>query len=224
MMPVVGLPRGSRRSTSASRESSSPNRKCDMRLSVIISALAVAIGLSSATAADPDEMAYMPNSTKKVCQLTGDFDRAAGIATLVQTEKRFGVVATDLGSSFEHKGKLYFLGSTWNPYQVVVMRSDLKLEAAKQPPRWRPDWLLWLNERMQLTEPAPSYFLVRCPTGPATDPERSAEVISHDLAPTHVVRLCRVLRPSWGNDLLHTHDDPACPGRAGGRRKLTGAP
>jgi hypothetical protein len=34
--------------------------------------------------------------------------------TLSQTGKRFGVVATDLGSSFEHKGKLYFLfGDTW---------------------------------------------------------------------------------------------------------------
>src|SRR5262249_49367190 len=31
-----------------------------------------------------------------------------------QTDKRFGVIATDLGSSLEHKGKLYFLfGDTW---------------------------------------------------------------------------------------------------------------
>ena len=80
-----------------------------MRLSVILSALAAGIGISSATAAEPDELAYVPNSTKTVCQLTGDFDRAAGIPTLSQTGKRFGVVATDLGSSFEHKGKLYFL-------------------------------------------------------------------------------------------------------------------
>ncbi len=85
-----------------------------MRLSIIIAPLAANIGISSAIAADPDELVYVPNSTKKVCQLTGDFDRAAGIPTLSQTGKRFGVLATDLGSSFEHKGQLYFLfGDTW---------------------------------------------------------------------------------------------------------------
>ena len=46
--------------------------------------------------------------------MTGDLDRVTGKATLSQTEKRFGLSATDLGSSFEHKGKLYFLfGDTW---------------------------------------------------------------------------------------------------------------
>jgi hypothetical protein len=64
--------------------------------------------------AEPAELVYVPNSTKRVCQLTGDFDRTSGEATLNQTGKRFGVEATDLGSSFEHKGKLYFLfGDTW---------------------------------------------------------------------------------------------------------------
>jgi hypothetical protein len=85
-----------------------------MRLSMILSPLALAFVLTSATAAEPDQLAYVPNSTKKVCQLTGDLDRSSGTATLSQTDKRFGVVATDLGSSFEHKGKLYFLfGDTW---------------------------------------------------------------------------------------------------------------
>src|SRR5579871_1662609 len=73
-------------------------------------------GLLSALAdvAGADDVLYVPNSTKRVCQLTGDFDRAAKEPTLSQTGKRFGVVATDLGSSFEHKGRLYFLfGDTW---------------------------------------------------------------------------------------------------------------
>ena len=74
----------------------------------------LAIGLAWVTTANADELVYVPNSTKKVCQLTGDFDRTAGKPTLSQTGKRFGVIATDLGSSFEHKGKLYFLfGDTW---------------------------------------------------------------------------------------------------------------
>jgi hypothetical protein len=85
-----------------------------MRLAVILPALAAGLGISSAPAVGPDELVYVPNSTKKVCQLTGDFDRSAGSATLSQTGKRFGVAATDLGSSFEHRGKLYFLfGDTW---------------------------------------------------------------------------------------------------------------
>jgi hypothetical protein len=61
------------------------------------------------SAADADDLVYIPNSSKKVCQLTGDFDRAIGKPTLSQTDKSFGVDGTDLGSSFEHKGKLYFL-------------------------------------------------------------------------------------------------------------------
>jgi hypothetical protein len=76
--------------------------------------VAADISSSSATAAGPDKLVYVPGSTKKVSQLTGDFDRPAGVPTLSQTDQRFGIVATDLGSSFEHKGKLYFLfGDSW---------------------------------------------------------------------------------------------------------------
>ena len=38
-----------------------------------------------------------------------DLDRALKKPTLSQTTRRFGIVGTDLGSSFEHKGNLYFL-------------------------------------------------------------------------------------------------------------------
>jgi hypothetical protein len=75
--------------------------------------LAFTIGINASSAA-ADELILVPNSTKRVCQLTGDTDRAIGKPTLSQTSKRFGVLATDLGSSFEHDGKLYFLfGDTW---------------------------------------------------------------------------------------------------------------
>jgi hypothetical protein len=56
-----------------------------------------------------EPLIYVPGSTKRVCQLTGDVDRASGKPTLNQTDKNFGIWGTDLGSSFEHKGKLYFL-------------------------------------------------------------------------------------------------------------------
>jgi hypothetical protein len=82
-----------------------------MRLSIFISVLAVAVSVSFAAA---DELVYVGNSTKRVCQLTGDIDHATGKPTFSHTNKRFGVLATDLGSSFEHKGNLYFLfGDTW---------------------------------------------------------------------------------------------------------------
>jgi hypothetical protein len=77
-----------------------------MRLPAILSVLASDIGISPATAPD---LVYVPDSTKKICRLAGDFDRAAGVPTLSQTNKRFGFAETDLRSSFEHKGKLYFL-------------------------------------------------------------------------------------------------------------------
>jgi len=47
--------------------------------------------------------------TRKVVQLTGDFDRELGQKTINQTGRRFGIYGTDLGVSFLHEGKLYFL-------------------------------------------------------------------------------------------------------------------
>ena len=85
-----------------------------MRRSILLAAVAAGIGFSTAAAADADKLFYVPMSTEKVCQLTGDADPMTGAPTLSQTGKRFGLVATDLGSSFEHKGRLYFLfGDTW---------------------------------------------------------------------------------------------------------------
>ncbi len=75
----------------------------------------VILGLSATLAgAEPGRLVSIEGSTKKVCQLTGDLDRQRQIPTLSQTGKNFGVTATDLGSSFEHKGRLHFLfGDTW---------------------------------------------------------------------------------------------------------------
>lgn len=47
--------------------------------------------------------------TRKVIQLTGDIDRETGRKTLNETGARFGIYGTDLGVSFLHDGKLYFL-------------------------------------------------------------------------------------------------------------------
>jgi len=51
----------------------------------------------------------VPGSTEKVCQLTGEVDRELGAPTLNRTESRYGLWGTDLGSSFEHDGRLWVL-------------------------------------------------------------------------------------------------------------------
>ncbi len=58
--------------------------------------------------------------TYKIVQLTGEFDREGwnGQGTppfaFNRTESRFGIRGTDLGASFEHKNRVYFLfGDTW---------------------------------------------------------------------------------------------------------------
>ena len=52
-------------------------------------------------AAPAAELLYIPESTKKICQLTGDFDLQRGQPTLSLITKRYGITGTDLGSSFE---------------------------------------------------------------------------------------------------------------------------
>jgi hypothetical protein len=50
-----------------------------------------------------------PDMSVKIAQLTGEYDRQLKKPTLSRTESRYGVVGTDLGSSFEHAGRTYFL-------------------------------------------------------------------------------------------------------------------
>ena len=62
----------------------------------------------------PPRLSVVPGSVRKICQLTGERDRQWGVPAFNRTETRFGVVGTDLGSSFEHDGRLWFLfGDTW---------------------------------------------------------------------------------------------------------------
>jgi hypothetical protein len=57
----------------------------------------------------PRNIICAPGSTKKLYQVTGECDRERNQLTHNRTESRFGLVGTDLGASFEHGGKLYFL-------------------------------------------------------------------------------------------------------------------
>lgn len=58
---------------------------------------------------------WVPGSTTKVCQLTGENDRQWKRPTPNITETRFGLRGTDLGASFEHKGKVWFLFGDTHP-------------------------------------------------------------------------------------------------------------
>jgi hypothetical protein len=71
--------------------------------------------------------------TRKIAQLTGEFDRqgwngfGAPPKAHNQTETKFGIRGTDLGSSFLHQGRTYFLfGDTW---RVNQSKADINLDS-----------------------------------------------------------------------------------------------
>jgi hypothetical protein len=72
----------------------------------------------------PPSVTVVPGSTRKLYQLTGEFDRERQALTLNRTETRFRLVGTDLGASFEHGGHIYFLFGDSN--------------ATTPPDQWRP--------------------------------------------------------------------------------------
>ncbi|MDE3088980.1 MAG: DUF4185 domain-containing protein [Chloroflexota bacterium] len=74
---------------------------------------------------------YVAGSSQKVCQLTGETDREFNQPTVNQTETRFGLVGNDLGYSFEHNGKLFFLFGD----SVATPIFNGKPNLIKDPPR-----------------------------------------------------------------------------------------
>jgi hypothetical protein len=63
---------------------------------------------SGGSAAGPT-LRYIPRSTEKVEQLLGEEDKERHQPTLSRTFSRYGIEGTDLGNSFEHDGRVYFL-------------------------------------------------------------------------------------------------------------------
>jgi hypothetical protein len=74
---------------------------------------------------------YIPGSSQKVCQLTGETDREFGKPTVNQTETRWGLVSVDVGYSFEHDGKLFFIFGDANPTAMF----NGKPNGPNDPPR-----------------------------------------------------------------------------------------
>jgi hypothetical protein len=57
----------------------------------------------------PPFVTYIDGSTAKINQLVGEEDKELHEPTLSRTETRYGLIGTDLGYSFEHQGRVYFL-------------------------------------------------------------------------------------------------------------------
>jgi len=59
--------------------------------------------------AQPADPGWVPGSSQKVCQPNGEIDYQTRQPTVSQTQTNYGLVGDDLGASFEHNGKLWFL-------------------------------------------------------------------------------------------------------------------
>ena len=60
------------------------------------------------------KLSVVRESVRKICQLTGERDYQTGRPAFNSTETRYKLFGTDLGTPFEHDGKLWFLfGDTW---------------------------------------------------------------------------------------------------------------
>lgn len=57
----------------------------------------------------PRRLVYIPGSTRKLEQIVDDFDKHLQQRTRNQTRTRYRLAGADLGSSFEHKGKVILL-------------------------------------------------------------------------------------------------------------------
>ena len=87
-----------------------------MLMALLLTTLVLAATCRLADAANT-AVAYVTGSTEKICQLTGDYDNDINFQkpTANLTNTRYGVLGVDLGVSFRHNGKTYFLfGDTEN--------------------------------------------------------------------------------------------------------------
>jgi hypothetical protein len=80
-----------------------------MRFAFFPVAACAALSLLTVGSAQVPVLRHVVGSTVKVQQLVGEQDLERRQRTISRTETRYGVSGTDLGSSFEHDGRVYFL-------------------------------------------------------------------------------------------------------------------
>jgi len=120
------------------------------------------------------DLIYVPKSTQKICQVTGDLDREnnppafvypPGTPTASQTGTRFGLFGADLGYSFEHNGRLFFL------FGDAMPTLTFNGQANGVPPRSSADddaiGYVWNSN---ITDPCPALDLVASPNGAFQSP------------------------------------------------------
>ncbi|MDR3401655.1 MAG: DUF4185 domain-containing protein [Chthoniobacter sp.] len=91
-------------------------------------------GAQETGAVEKPVLRYIPGSTVKIEQLLGEIDKERHKPTLSQTFTRFGVLGTDLGYSFEHDGRAYFLfGDTVG--HVSWAEDTMAMTEARDPER-----------------------------------------------------------------------------------------
>jgi hypothetical protein len=84
------------------------SRSTQACLAVLLSLPAVAFAQLAPAPAAP-VIRFVAGSTVKLQQLLGETDKEKHQPTLSLTETRYGIRGTDLGNSFEHNGRVYFL-------------------------------------------------------------------------------------------------------------------
>jgi hypothetical protein len=85
-----------------------PPRRASAAIAAALALTAVVSTVPQPAHAGP-RVAPVPGSAARICQLTGDTDRATGLPTANLTGLRSGFWGTDLGASFEHRGRLVVL-------------------------------------------------------------------------------------------------------------------
>jgi hypothetical protein len=80
-----------------------------------------------------DNIHYVAGSSRKICQLTGEVDREARKPTVNQTMKQFGLEGAELGYSFEHSGKLFFLFSNARPTPTFSGKPNSQNDPPRSP-------------------------------------------------------------------------------------------
>jgi hypothetical protein len=100
-------------------------------LRLAIRFLGAVLALTAFTRIAQAQPVYHQGSTRKLMQLTGDYDRTLRKATTTLTQSSAGVRNTDLGSGFWHKGKLWFaFGDTWGRAGVRDFLAASNVQAA----------------------------------------------------------------------------------------------
>src|ERR1035437_8762004 len=100
-----------------------------MRAALIL--LAVLFPMSgTAQSADP---VWVPGSSQKVCQPNGETDYQTNQPTVSQTQTNYGLSGDDLGASFEHKGKLWFLFGDTTPTAAFKGKPNAQTDPPRTP-------------------------------------------------------------------------------------------